>query len=538
MTVVTSNRDAALKKAEKLLRQGRLDAAIAEYVRLVEEQPRDLTTANTLGDLYLRAGQRESAVAQFLGIATHLEREGFLPKAAALYKKILKITPDDEQILLRSAEIAMRQGLLADAKATLTLLIKKCEARGDQQGAAAVWLRLAEIDPQNQAVLQGFLARGDLDAAFAWVERRADRAIEAGEWLAAFEAVQPLVTQVPHHVPALMKLVEICVDGGLDERVSDTQAQLADAYLQAGAGREARLTAEDLLAREPENPAHRERLRQALVLLGEPDPDRVIEEALPVAADFDAPDLNLEPAIDAVEMPAVDPSLNAAMDAARLESVAAPEREPRTELEWAPEPEPVPRPEGERPPDGYPLDLAGGIDAEPIEWDLSDELARLEPVPSIAGDAADAREHELDALFAKLRSQATREQAIDGAERAYHMAMEREAAGDEDEASRFYAQATRSPRRRFEASARLARLLFRRHAWEEAVDWFERAAQATAPTIEESRALLYDLGCALEASEEGARALAVYLELQADAGRYRDVADRIERLSAPGQIRG
>jgi DNA-binding SARP family transcriptional activator len=75
-----TNRDAALKKAEKLLRQGRLDAAIAEYVRLVEEQPRDLTTANTLGDLYLRAGQRESAVAQYLGIATHLEREGFLPR--------------------------------------------------------------------------------------------------------------------------------------------------------------------------------------------------------------------------------------------------------------------------------------------------------------------------------------------------------------------------------------------------------------------------------------------------------------------------
>src|SRR5690348_18480310 len=110
---VAIDRDSALKKAEKLLRQGRLDSAIAEYERLVQDQPQDLTTANVLGDLYVRAGQRESAVAQYLRIATHLEREGFFSKAAALYKKILKIKPDDEDVLERAAGIAVRQGLLA-----------------------------------------------------------------------------------------------------------------------------------------------------------------------------------------------------------------------------------------------------------------------------------------------------------------------------------------------------------------------------------------------------------------------------------------
>jgi Flp pilus assembly protein TadD len=50
------DREATLKKAEKALRQGRIDAAIAEYAQVVEEHPRDWTTANTLGDLYIRAG--------------------------------------------------------------------------------------------------------------------------------------------------------------------------------------------------------------------------------------------------------------------------------------------------------------------------------------------------------------------------------------------------------------------------------------------------------------------------------------------------
>jgi len=53
---VALDRDATLKKAEKLLRQGRLEPAIAEYVRVVEESPGDWSTANTLGELYARAG--------------------------------------------------------------------------------------------------------------------------------------------------------------------------------------------------------------------------------------------------------------------------------------------------------------------------------------------------------------------------------------------------------------------------------------------------------------------------------------------------
>ena len=90
------DREDTLKKAEKLLRQGRVENAIAEYLRLVEDQPRDWNTANTLGDLYARANQPGMAVAQYARIADHFFQDGFYPKAAALYKKVLKLVPDDE----------------------------------------------------------------------------------------------------------------------------------------------------------------------------------------------------------------------------------------------------------------------------------------------------------------------------------------------------------------------------------------------------------------------------------------------------------
>ncbi|MEP6593804.1 MAG: hypothetical protein ABJC51_08930, partial [Acidobacteriota bacterium] len=70
------DREETLKKAEKLLRQGRLDNAIAEYLRVVEDQPRDWNTANTLGDLYARASQPAKAVAQYARIAEHFFQDG------------------------------------------------------------------------------------------------------------------------------------------------------------------------------------------------------------------------------------------------------------------------------------------------------------------------------------------------------------------------------------------------------------------------------------------------------------------------------
>jgi len=143
------DREDTLKKAEKLLRQGRLDAAIAEYVRVVEDQPRDWNTANTLGDLYVRAKQSEKAVAQYGRIAQHFFNDGFYPKAAALYKKILKISPDDEQSQLQLADLSAKQGLLADAKSYYQTVAARRRARGDRRGVDEIVVRLGSVDPAD-----------------------------------------------------------------------------------------------------------------------------------------------------------------------------------------------------------------------------------------------------------------------------------------------------------------------------------------------------------------------------------------------------
>ena len=77
----------------------------------------------------------------------------------------------------------------------------------------------------------------------------------------------------------------------------------------------------------------------------------------------------------------------------------------------------------------------------------------------------------------------------------------------------------------------LGRLYLQRQDPAKAVEWLERAAEAPAPTADGGRELLYDLGATLESIGEVSRALAVFMELQADAGDYRDVGARVDHLA-------
>lgn len=143
------DRDDTLRRAEKLLRQGRLEAAIAEYGRIVTEYPRDWATANLLGDLYVRAGDVVRASEQYARVAEHLAQDGFVAKAAALYKKIIKLTPADENALLRSAELAAGQGLTADVRTYMNALFHLRIKRGDRDGVLTLAARRVSFDPSD-----------------------------------------------------------------------------------------------------------------------------------------------------------------------------------------------------------------------------------------------------------------------------------------------------------------------------------------------------------------------------------------------------
>jgi tetratricopeptide (TPR) repeat protein len=635
------DREDTLKKAEKLLRQGRLDAAVAEYARVVEEQPRDWNTLNTLGDLYARAGLTEKAAAAYMRIADHLFHEGFYPRAAALYKKILKIKPDEEACQLNLGEIAVKQGLLVDAKSHFGALADRRRARGDRAGAEEMVVRLGTLDPadieariaaakvleqQGDLVLASFRYRelhGDLlekgrkeeafaalreavrlnpddkegrielgreavatgdaeavrtyldretvsqdpalmlalvdielrsgaleparelvrqllaldrerrheivdlawkhvetsdDSAFMCVDAVVEAAIAANDYADAAGVLQEFVARVPAQIPALLKLVEVCVDGGFEARMYQTQAQLADAYLAAGHASEARVIAEDLVAREPWERAHIDRFRKALVLLNVSDPDTLIAERLSgqgpfMAKDhfadlpFESPEAVTEPPVDTV-------------------TISAPNEEPITPVEVVVEAAPA-----APAPDCAPVTEQSKQPGGSVEIDLTRLLGDLQGTTMSASSDPPPQRDNPDAAFQDFHDAVSRQTGAEEAAQHLKLARTYLEMGMPDEAIGSLQTAARSPRHRFEAASTLGRLYRDQQDLPRAIEWLERAAEAPAPGVEDGRALLYDLGATLESACETARALAVFMELQADAGAYRDVGARVERLS-------
>jgi tetratricopeptide (TPR) repeat protein len=121
-------------------------AAIEEYVRLVEDKPSDWNSANTLGDLYLKAGETERAAEQFTRAADHLYGEGFFPRSSAVYKKVLKVRSGDDHALWQLADIAGRNGLSLDARSYYGKLIQDRRAAGNEQGAVDCVIRLGLLE--------------------------------------------------------------------------------------------------------------------------------------------------------------------------------------------------------------------------------------------------------------------------------------------------------------------------------------------------------------------------------------------------------
>src|SRR5262249_41952560 len=151
--------------------------------------------------------------------------------------------------------------------------------------------------------------------------------------------------------------------------------------------------------------------------------------------------------------------------------------------------------------------------AHEAEIDLSVVLGDITPAGTSqpAGTSA-----VLDGVFAQMRTDAAKRGAGETAEADLQRGIALAGAGRGAEAIEALKAASRSPRHRFQAAELLGRIYRERKALPQAIEWFERAAEAPSPTNEDGHRLLLELADALEAGGEVARALAICLELQAE----------------------
>jgi tetratricopeptide (TPR) repeat protein len=202
------NKTKVLGSAEKFVQQGKLQNAIAEYEKVIKEDPKDLTVLNTIGDLYARVGHNEKACEYFKKVGDQYAQNGFTVKAIAIYKKLTKLPPVAPDAIIKLAELYTQQGLFNDARSHYMQVADQLLKSGDNNQAARLFQKILELDPENTATQSKladlYIKLGKRDEARNIYYSAAESLYARSSFDAADEALSRVLSLDPSNKGALL----------------------------------------------------------------------------------------------------------------------------------------------------------------------------------------------------------------------------------------------------------------------------------------------------------------------------------------------
>ena len=277
------------QQAEKLVVQGRVDAAIAQYELLVRDNPRDMNTINKIGDLYSRLGKRKEAIAQFSKIGDFYAKDGFLLKAIAIYKKITKLDPSHMDTYQRLADLYAQQGLVLEARAQYQFVSDRYLKAGDTKRAIVAIEALVRVDPENfqhRVALADLIAKNGRAAEAAEEYARAAAEMERrGLAQEARVMYQKASSLQPGSPATAVRLASSHAAGGdvdgavgiLTEALKkhgdnvDLLATLSDLHVKAGRHQDAEAAIRKAVSQAPTRSDMRLKMGRLKITAGDPD---------------------------------------------------------------------------------------------------------------------------------------------------------------------------------------------------------------------------------------------------------------------------
>lgn len=152
--------------------QGKIRAAISEYKRVVENDLKDYSTLNILGDLYVKDSETDEAIGCYTKVAEHYSKQGFAQKAIAIYNKISRLQPNSAEVSEKLAKLYQLKGSFAEARSHYIALAEQYQRKGQKAEALEIWKQIAQLDPNNTEVYLKI-------AEFCWQDGNKDEAAKA-----------------------------------------------------------------------------------------------------------------------------------------------------------------------------------------------------------------------------------------------------------------------------------------------------------------------------------------------------------------------
>ncbi len=260
-----------MRNAERFLSQGKIRAAISEYKRIVENDAKDFSTLNILGDLHVKNSEKQEAVACYMQVAGHYHKQGFAQKAIAVYNKIARIEPNSIEVSEKLAQLYQMKGSIAEARAHYTTIAENYQRKGQKLEALSVWKQIAQLDPNNTEI---YLKIADVCAQEDQTDEAAEAFTEAGlrflaqkKYETALSAFTKSLEVKKNYLRALNGLVKAQIGMGYADEAAKTLENilaeqpfnrdilylLVDCYIDMNNPAEAERTVVKLVEQEPAN---------------------------------------------------------------------------------------------------------------------------------------------------------------------------------------------------------------------------------------------------------------------------------------------
>ncbi len=169
------------KEANRLLTAGKVERAIDEFQKLVEENPKDYGTLNQIGDLSVQIGRVKEGVEIHKRLGSAYERDGFHARAAAIFQKVVRNAPEDIDAAQRLADLYRQMNRPVDSVRVHLQVAEHFQKKGLIKRALEEFNKVVDLDPKN---LKMKVKLADLYNKEGMKERAAGIYLEVAESLA------------------------------------------------------------------------------------------------------------------------------------------------------------------------------------------------------------------------------------------------------------------------------------------------------------------------------------------------------------------
>ena len=125
------------------------DQELKDFMAMSAKDPTDMRLKLKVGELFFKKKDIRNGIAWLREVAEHYSENGFLLKAIAIYKNILKFSPGSVEFNERLGELYHKMGMKTDASQQYQIVVHNYLTHGKGPDAIRAARKLVEAEPEE-----------------------------------------------------------------------------------------------------------------------------------------------------------------------------------------------------------------------------------------------------------------------------------------------------------------------------------------------------------------------------------------------------